>query len=56
MKDKDADHLEETDVDRKIILKWFFRKCDGGMDRIDLAQNTDRRQAILNAVVNLWVP
>ena len=29
-------------VDDKIILGWIFRKWDGGMDRIDVAQNMNR--------------
>ena len=24
----ERDHLEEPDVDRRIILKWIFRKWD----------------------------
>jgi len=52
VKDKDEGHLQEKGIDRKIILKWFFRKCDGGMDRIDVAQNTDGWWAPLNAVIN----
>jgi len=52
VKGKDAGHLEETGIDRKIILKWFFKKCDIGMDRIDVAQNTDGWLAPLNAVIN----
>jgi hypothetical protein len=28
----------------------------GGMDWIDMAQDRDRWQALVNAVMNLWVP
>jgi len=35
-------HLENPGVDEKVILIWIFRKWDGGMDWIDLAQNRDR--------------
>jgi hypothetical protein len=28
----------------------------GGMDWIDLAQDRDRWQALVNAVMDLWVP
>jgi len=37
---RERDHLENLGVDR-IILKWIFRKYDGGMDCIDLTQNRD---------------
>jgi hypothetical protein len=39
-----------------IILIWIFRKCDGGIDWIDLAQNRDRWWTLVNAVMNLQVP
>jgi hypothetical protein len=56
VKNKDKGHLENIGVDRKIILKRFFRKCDGGMDRIYLAHDTNGWRAPLNAVMNIWVP
>jgi hypothetical protein len=36
------DLLEDPDLDGRIILKWIFRKWDGGMDWADLAHNRDR--------------
>jgi hypothetical protein len=37
----------------KMELQEFER---GGMDWTVLSQNTDRRRALLNAVMNLWAP
>ena len=51
----ESDHLEESGVDGRIILK-FILKWDGGMDRIDLAQNTDKWRAVVNAEMNFRVP
>jgi hypothetical protein len=48
--------LEDPGVDGRIILKWIFRNLDGGMDWIDLAKDTDRWRALVNAVMNLRVP
>jgi hypothetical protein len=51
------DHLEDPDVDGRIILRWIFRKWDvGGMDWIELAQDRDRWRALVNAGMNLRVP
>ena len=53
---KDGDHLEDLGVDRRIILKWIFKKRMGGMEWIDLAQDRDMWWALVNTVMNLWVP
>ena len=49
-------HLEETEVDDRIIIKWIFEKPHTGMDWNDLAQNKSRWRAVVNAVMILRVP
>ena len=53
---RERDHLEGPGIDGNIVLSSIFRKWDGGMDWIDLAQDRDRYRAIVNAVMNLRVP
>ena len=52
---KDRDHLKDSDVDGSIILRWIFKKWDGGMDWIDLAQDRDRWRALVHSIMNLQV-
>ena len=37
---RESDNLGDTGVDGRIILRWIYRKCDGGgcTDWIDLAK------------------
>ena len=53
---RERDRLEDPGVDRKIILRWVFKKWDGVMDWVDLAQERDRRWALVNPVMNFRVP
>jgi hypothetical protein len=53
---REGDHLEDPDVDGRIILKWIFKKWGGGdMDWIDMAEDRDRWRAVVSAVMNLRV-
>jgi hypothetical protein len=55
---KERDHLEDLGVDGIIIiiLKWIFKKWDGGIGLVDAALDRDMRQTLVNAVMNLQFP
>jgi hypothetical protein len=48
--------LEDAGTDGRIILKWIFRKWEGGKDFMDLAQDKDMWRDVVNVVMNLRVP
>ena len=50
---RERDHFEDPSVDGRIILRWIFRKWDGGMNWIDLARDRDRWRALVNAVIKV---
>jgi hypothetical protein len=50
-------HLVDPNVDGRVILKLILEmRLDGSIDWIDLAQDRDRWRALVNAVMNLWIP
>jgi hypothetical protein len=55
-KPEGRNHLGDPGVDGRIILKLIFEKWDGGVNWIDLAQDSDRWWALVIAVMNLRVP
>ena len=48
--------MGDTDIDGMIILRWIFRKWDGGVDWIELAQDRDRWQALVSMLMYLQFP
>ena len=52
----ERDHLKDPGIDGRIIIKWIFRKWDGGISWIDQGQNRGRWRALVNVVMNLRVP
>ena len=39
---RERDHLDDPGGNGRIILRWIFRKGEGGMDWVELAQDRDR--------------
>jgi hypothetical protein len=48
--------LGDPGVKGRITLKWIFKKWDGDMDWVELAQDRDRWRALVSAVKNLQIP
>jgi hypothetical protein len=50
---RERDHWGDPDIDGRIPLGWIFGKWnEGGMDWIELAQDRDRRRALVDVVMN----
>ena len=50
--------MEDPGLDSRIILRYIFRKWDLVVDMawIELAHYRNRWQALVNEVMNFWVP
>ena len=46
--------MEDLGVDGRIIY-FSFKKCNGNGNWMDLAENRDKWQAFVGAVMNVWV-
>jgi hypothetical protein len=53
---RERDCWGDPGVDGRMMLRCIFRKWEGGMDWIELAQDRDRLRALVSAVRNLRVP
>jgi hypothetical protein len=53
---RERDHLEDPSLDGRVILRGYSGRGIEGKDWIDLAQDRNRRRAIVNAVMNFRVP
>jgi hypothetical protein len=52
----ERDYWGDPGVEGRVILRWIFRKWEGSMDFIELAQDRDRWWTLVNAVMNLRDP
>jgi hypothetical protein len=53
---KGRDHLENPDVDDRIVQQLILNKSDGGgPDYSCLVQDRDKWWDVLNEIINLWV-
>jgi len=53
---KEGDPFEDKGVDGKIILRWIFRKWDGGHGLDWSGSGRDMWQYLVNAIMNLRFP
>jgi len=53
---RERDNFAALIVGGRIICRWIIRKWDGVMDWIPLTQDRDWWRALVNAIMNLYVP
>jgi hypothetical protein len=49
-------HWGDPDVDGRIILRWIFRKLEGVVEWMELAQDRESYRALVSTVNNFRVP
>ena len=54
---RERDHLEDSDVGGKVILRWIFGKWDvGAWTRLIWLRIGGGRRTLVNAIMNFRVP
>jgi hypothetical protein len=53
---REREHLEDLGIDGRIILKWVFKKEDGGVNWNVVSQDRDKWRPLVNAEMNIRVP
>jgi hypothetical protein len=53
---KERDYLEDLGVKEKVIVERISKVRYGSMDWTHVAQNRDRRRALVNSAVNFGIP
>jgi hypothetical protein len=53
---REIDHMEDSGVDERIILRWNFRSGLGSWKGIDVAQNRNRWRTAVNTVMHIRAP
>jgi len=53
---RERGHLGDPGIIRGIASRCIYRKWDGGLEWIDLADDGDKSRAVVNAVMNIRVP
>ena len=48
-----GENFEGLGIERRMILKWIFKKESGGVDGIVLAEDSDMRRVVVNTVTNI---
>jgi len=55
-KTEGKDHLQDVGVDGRIICEKFLHRQDGRTCTGFVAQDRDKRWAVVNSVTNFWIP